>query len=342
MPSLYVNELLEQPMAVRDTLAGLAPAASLHTLAQHLNSGRLRRIVLTGMGSSYHASHPLAFRLLAHGFDVHLIETSELIHYAEGLLTADTLVVAVSQSGSSAEIMHLLDLCRGKVTLLGITNTPDSPLAQGAAELVLTRAGSEYSASSKTYVATIVALTWLGDALLGERDSACAAELQGAPAAMERYLSDWQEHVTAIREMFEGVRLLYLAGRGPSLATVGTGGLIVKEASRFPCEGLSSASFRHGPMEMLGPEVMVLVFAGPARTLTLNQRLAGDIKNAGGRVALVGYAAAGSPFSLPAQPEVALPLLEILPVQMTSLALADMRGIEAGQFRLGSKVTVVE
>ncbi len=342
MSSVYVSELLEQPTAVLETLAQLAAAGNLRSMAQGLASGRFRRVVLTGMGSSYHALHPMGLRLLAHGIHANLMETSELIHYGQGLLAPESLVVAVSQSGASAEIVQLAEVCRRRVTLLAVTNSPESPLAQASSELVLTRAGLEVSAASKTYVAALAALSWLGDELLWERDAPCAPELDGAPQAMDGYLARWREHVAAIRRVLEGARMVYLVGRGPSLATVGTGGLTLKETARFPSEGLSCASFRHGPMEMLGPEVFVLVFGGLASTLALNQRLASDILTAGGRVALAGYAAAHEPFSIPSQPDAALPLLEILPVQMASLALAEMRGTEAGTFRVGSKVTTIE
>jgi len=336
----YLIDILNQPAALQDTLSALPPADTLAALAQGLAAGRYRRIVLTGMGSSYHALQPLAQRLWQQGAGALLLETSELIHYGVELLSAGTLVIAVSQSGRSAETVRLLELLPAGVTLIGITNTPGSPLAARADEVVLTQAGAEASVSCKTYLTALAALSWLGDALLGGEAELPA--LQGAPEAMALYLEPWQAHVAVLKEAFQGVRQLYLVGRGPSLATVGTGGLIIKESAHFPAEGLSSASFRHGPFEMVGSETFVVVFAGPQRTLDLNRRLAADVLQAGGRGALCGPGESEGPFALPAVPAPALPILEMLPPQMISLALAEMKGIVPGSFGLGHKVTTVE
>jgi glucosamine--fructose-6-phosphate aminotransferase (isomerizing) len=105
---------------------------------------------------------------------------------------------------------------------------------------------------------------------------------------------------------------------------------------------MSSAAFRHGPLEMASPELFVLVFSGMGAGRRLNQKLVEDISAAGGKSALVG--ASGNPgiFCLPQVAMSALPLLEILPVQMVSLALAGLSGREAGLFSQCSKLTDVE
>jgi glucosamine--fructose-6-phosphate aminotransferase (isomerizing) len=134
---------------------------------------------------------------------------------------------------------------------------------------------------------------------------------------------------------------LFLVGRGASLAAVGTGALIVKESDHFHAEGMSSASFRHGPFEMLGEETFVIVFAGDTKTRDLNLRLLADIRQEGGRAELIGETA--SQESLRLADHVGIrPLLEILPVQMITLALAALAGREAGRFELASKVTITE
>ena len=105
---------------------------------------------------------------------------------------------------------------------------------------------------------------------------------------------------------------------------------------------MSSAGFRHGPFEMLDDRVFVLVFAGDDRTSDLNRRLVDDILKAGGRAALAGPGAALDVFRVPEVPEAVRPALEILPVQMISLALAAIAGQEAGKFQRASKVTIIE
>ncbi len=113
----------------------------------------------------------------------------------------------------------------------------------------------------------------------------------------------------------------------------------MKEATHVASEGLSSAAFRHGPFEMFSEDTYLLVYIGLDQTAHLNLKLADDAHAAGGRVDRVLRGNHTGIFTLPACPDEALPILEILPVQMITLALADLRGIEAGKFRFGNKIT---
>jgi glucosamine--fructose-6-phosphate aminotransferase (isomerizing) len=338
----YLNDILNQPTAIRDTLAGLKDLSAVRPFRERLASGDLRRVMLTGMGSSYHALHPLHLTLIARGLTAQMIETSELIHHASALLEPRTLVVAVSQSGRSAEIVRLLDQARGRTSVVAVTNTVDSPLATWADAVVLTRAGSESTVSCKTYVAALAALALVGDSLSGQDVARTLAELEAAPEAAARYLADWEAHVAALRQRMAQVKHLIIAGRGASLAAVGTAGLIIKEAAHFPAEGMSAGAFRHGPLEMVSPELFVLVYAGNERTVDLNARLVADVRAVGGQAALVRQASEPEVFALPPAPELVRPLLEILPAQMISLALAQLRGHAAGRFEHGTKVMTTE
>ena len=338
----YLRDILDQPEALRATLEGLRHASDLGDIPVRLAQGDLRRVVLTGMGSSLHALYPLFYRLARSGFAPLMIETSELIHYARELLEPGTLLVAVSQSGRSAEIVRLLEQVKQTATLVAVTNTAGSPLALQADRVVLTRAGEEASVSCKTYVAALMALSWLGDALCGEDAHAGLEKLSGAGEAVSCYLADWEGHVRALMAGLQSVRHLFLVGRGPSLAAAETGGLITKESAHFHAEGMSSAAFRHGPLEMVAADTMVLVFAGEAGTSELNRRLADDVRRAGGRSALVVQDETPGPFNLPASDDVVRPMLEILPVEMMTVALAELHGREAGAFERASKVTSEE
>jgi glucosamine--fructose-6-phosphate aminotransferase (isomerizing) len=145
-----------------------------------------------------------------------------------------------------------------------------------------------------------------------------------------------------LSQMLEGARNLFLLGRGPSLAAVGAGALTIKESDHFHAEGMSSAAFRHGPFEMLSDETFVLVFTGEDKTHELNLSLFADIREKGGRAELVGEGAASPSCCLPSVPRMILPIVEILPVQMVTLALAAQMGREPGRFELASKVTTKE
>jgi glutamine---fructose-6-phosphate transaminase (isomerizing) len=340
----YMNDILHQPDALRDTLSAFAGQSfdEIYQFAGRLTTSALKRVVLTGMGSSYHALHPLRLTLTAHGFCTEMFETSELIHYAPRLLTAETLVVAVSQSGQSVEILQLLEKAHGKSTILGVTNTSGSPLALKSNAVLLTHAGSEDTVSCKTYVSTLAAAALLGDLLTGQEPTVILSTLNSAVTATTQYLSHWEEYVESAIQQLQGIRHLFLTGRGTSLATAGTGGLIIKESAHFHAEGISSASFRHGPFDMVSPDMLVLIFAGIATTLPLNVNLMVDICKSGGRAELITMAENESLFNLPVVPDVCLPLLEILPVQITSVALAILNNHVPGQFERGTKITVIE
>ena len=338
----YCRDILDQARALEETVAKLEVSSGLQRLAARTQKGEFRLVVLTGMGSSFHALHPLQLELVRHGILAMAVETSELIHHQGNLLSPETLLVAVSQSGQSAEVIRLLDLNHGKSPLIAITNTEDSPLAKQAEATILTRAGKEFSVSCKTYVTALSALQWLGDVMCGRELEESRHELQSAAPAVREYLTTWKQHVGSFSGVLRDVRNLILVGRGASLAAVGTGALIIKESTHFPAEGMSSAAFRHGPFEMLGDELFVLVFAGSGKSRDLNAGLLRDIRELHGQAEWVGEDATFAPCVLPAAPGSIGPILEILPVQMITLALALRAGVKPGRFALATKVTTKE
>ncbi len=338
----YLGDILAQPQALEDTIGGLsAVPAELAAVLERLAPGHLSHLVLTGMGSSFHALYPLHLALVEAGLPCVMVETSELVHYQRRRLGPGALVVAVSQSGRSAEILRLLEARQGSA-VVAVTNTPRSLLAERADATVLTRAGEEATVSCKTYLATQAALLWLSGILTGKTAEAARESLAPAPALVSTYLALWREHVAGLAELLEGTRDLFLAGRGPSLSAAGAGGLILKESTHLHAEGMSGAAFRHGPLEMVGPEALVLVFSGETRTRELNHRLVEDVRSAGGRAERLGEDAEHPGLRLPAGPPELRPVLELLPVEMVSLALAARDGREAGCFAIASKVTTSE
>jgi glucosamine--fructose-6-phosphate aminotransferase (isomerizing) len=337
----YFQDVMAQPQALRATHAWLAEPGRWRQVQHFISARAWKRIVLTGMGSSYHTFHPLNLALIEAGHSPVMIETSELIHYGLALCDEHTLVIAASQSGASAETVRLLELNR-RATVLGLTNTAGSPLARGAGLALLAQAGPEHSVSCKTYVAGMLALQWLAAIFAGREEQQTLARLGAAAELAGQYLQGWQSNVEALAGRLRGKRHLFFAGRGSSLSAVGTGALIMKEATRLHAEGMSSAAFRHGPLEMLHPDMWIGVFSGPERTRLLNRRLARDLVANGGHCDEIGVDAALRPFALPECDLVLQPILEILPVQMMTLALAALAGREAGHFERASKITATE
>jgi glutamine---fructose-6-phosphate transaminase (isomerizing) len=338
----YLGDILDQPQALKNTLESLEKTNPLEDLAARLHRGRFQRIVLTGMGSSFHALHPLNLQLIDHGFTALMVETSELVHYKHQFFGPETLIVAVSQSGRSAEMIRLSEVNRKRSAVIAVTNTPESPLVKHSTAALFTQAGDEFSVSCKTYVTALMALKWLGDVLCGRDVKQTRSELSHAAPAVAAYLAHWQKYVRSLAASLSDIRHLFFVGRGSSLAAVGTGALIVKESDHFHAEGMSSAAFRHGPLEMLSREIFVLVFSGDPKTRALNMRLLSDIQQQGGRAAFAGEAAKLPCFRIADHGASIRAILEILPIQMITLALAARERREPGKFELATKVTTTE
>lgn len=338
----YFRDLMAQPDVLEAAAAGLSGPGLDPALAAGLRSGVFRRVVLTGMGSSLHAAWPL-HRALSHaGIGSHWLETAELLAGFEVLFQRDTLLVAVSQSGESAEIASLMRRAGEFGHVIGVTNNETSSLGRASATRLGMAAGTESTVSCKTYLATLAVLHWLGRQLLHDGAPPVRPQITLAAQAARRYLAGWESHVSALLPLVEGMDSIFVTGRGDSLATAGTGGLILKESTRRHAEGMSSAAFRHGPLEMAGPNVLVLIFEGDADTAPLQRRLADDIGRGGGKAILIGERSSGpAVFQLPVLPAGLQPIAEILPVQMLSLALAARDGFEAGKFTRASKITSI-
>jgi glucosamine--fructose-6-phosphate aminotransferase (isomerizing) len=338
----YLQDILDEPGALEATFAVLDVSPALLNLTRRLAEGKFHRVVLTGMGSSFHALHPLNLQLISHGFTALMVETSELVHYKSRFFDPKTLVIAVSQSGQSAEMIRLADVNRKHSEVIAVTNTPQSPLVQHSTAALFTQAGTEFSVSCKTYVTALMVLKFLGDILCQRDPKQSRRELQKVPLAAGEYLNRWKEHVELLAGKLRSIKHLFLVGRGASLAAVGTGALIIKESDHFHAEGMSSAAFRHGPFEMLNDDTFVLVFSGDEKTRNLNRRLLSDIQQAGGHAEFIGHNSSLAPFCLQDHGDSVRPILEILPVQMITLALAGLANREAGKFERAAKITITE
>ncbi|BAJ62935.1 SIS domain-containing protein [Anaerolinea thermophila] len=336
----YREDILQQPQAVLNTLNRWGMTPSLEQVVHRLRSGEYRRVVLTGMGSSLYALIPLWYRLLDAGIQTLWVETGELLHYGAEWVKPEDLLVVVSQSGRSAEVVELIK--RNPSPILGVTNTPESPLAQTAETLVLTDAGEEATVSCKTYVATLTSLALLGEAFLGNDLLQLQRGLEATAFQMEAYLSRVDDHVNHLAGILQGIEHVIYAGRGVSLASAETAGLITKESVKIPAEGMSAAAFRHGPFELISPRLFVLVFEGEEPTRALHRNLVNEVNRLQGRAQLAGESAQDEVFHLQPLNIHVRPLMEILPVQMMTLALAHLRGRIAGEFTLASKVTDVQ
>jgi glutamine---fructose-6-phosphate transaminase (isomerizing) len=345
MPGFY-DDIGEQPEALRRTIDGLAGGLSaLSEWRLRLSMGKLKRVIFSGMGGSHASNLPAQLRLLNGGVEALAINASELLYDQLPLVTSDTLLVLISQSGRSVETLRLLETLGDRAPILAITNTADSPLAQRAETTLLMRAGAEATVSSKTYTCTLAAQHLLATALLGGDWAGAQRALHAAADAMERWLPIYREQAASIVERFAGAQTIMYLARGASLASAMCGALITKESSKHPTEGMQAAQYRHGPLEMTDSRIAAFIFLGDGKARALNTSLAQDLMGYGARVAVVGMGADVSGainIVLPEVEETLLPLLEITPIQYFAAAFSAHQGYTPGVFRYSEKVTTRE
>jgi glucosamine--fructose-6-phosphate aminotransferase (isomerizing) len=341
----YITDILSQPEALRAALRNFS-VEPLDLLIQRIGRNELDRILITGMGASYNAAYPAFLQLTSQPIPVMVANTAELLHYSTGLISSRTLLWMNSQSGRSVELVRLLE--KTQITppacVLACVNDVSSPLGLAADVCLPIHAGVEATVSTRTYLNMLAVNMLAAITLLGGDPSFVIKKLISTAGAMEQYLSDWQVHVAELDALLGEVTDLIILGRGASLAAVWNGSLINKEAAKCAFEGMHAADFRHGPLELASPGLTVLMFEGAQQTARLNRDLALEVTRLGGSVLWLAQEADDDlpGLRLPAVDEIALPWVEILPLQMLTILMAQRKGIEAGKFRHVPKITLEE
>jgi len=337
-------EVQEQP----DILARLLErwTAQEAIIASWLRQQQYDRVLITGMGGSWCAAYPAYLHLTGAGLMCQWIETAELLHFLQSAITPRTLLVAVSQSGESVELVRLLEHVPHSTPILAVTNSQGSSLARRAGATILLEAGEERTVSTKTYTASLLALHLLARTIAG-REEDSPDRLHEVPTALQSVTGRWREVQDAVGEAVAGTTHLFAVGRGPSLATAMAAGLTLKEGGRIPAEGMSVAAFRHGPVEALNEQTGILVFAPTGSTYGTTAAFAEDMGQLGAKVVLISDATAAPHASfahvhLPVVGQWLAPVLEAVPVQLLIRHLAMQQGREPGVFRRIEKVTRME
>lgn len=339
----YQSDVLEQPQVLRTLI---------HTYQHHkvwslLSAYPQRSILLTGMGASYNALYPAWFYLNQQGKIALHLETSALIHYLPTLLEGPSIIVAVSQSGESIEIQKLVEQIEShrhhnaqSPVLISVTNSAQNTLADHSDVALPTAAGPEVGIATKTYTSSMLVLHFIARALVGQLQPQDFEYGDAIASQTQTFLKESQTDISTAFNTLKASTYISIIGRGPALATANNAALMLKEGVRLPAEGYSGGQFRHGPREMIVPQIGSIVLTSPDTTLGINQRLASDILDYGGQVVCIGQPTVGiTHISLPEIEDVFLhPLLEILPIQLLVAQLANQQNMTPGEFRWSGKV----
>lgn len=345
----YVQDILSQPESLQAALTKF-DNSPLKPLADTIQRGDIDRIILTGMGASLYAAYPAWLTLAQAGLPAMWVDTAELIHHAPELITKKTLYWLFSQSGRSAEIVSALnfDLLQHPRAMFGTVNDLVSPLAKAITEfdglsgLIPINAIVENTVSTRTFVnslalSELAALTLTGQDIISARDA-----LEETADYMQTYLQEWESHLQEIRTLLGFPKRLAILARGKSLAAANTGALILGEAAKFLVTSFQAGEFRHGPLELAGPALSVFILAGSPKTRELNSRLLKDLRNYKTNAFWVGANVSEWQIWVPEVPEIGVPLVEILPIQLLSIHLAQQTGVEPGHFFHSGKITLSE
>jgi glucosamine--fructose-6-phosphate aminotransferase (isomerizing) len=334
----YIQDILSQPATLRDALNRYSTAA-----LEKMKLRNFDRIILSGMGSSYYAAYPALMELSKQPVPVQLVNAAELLHSLSGMIGPRSVLWLNSQSGRSAELVHLLERIMPTPAgyLLTFVNDLSSPMGERGDVSIPIYAGEEATVSTKTYT-NMLAVNLLAAIQLSDGDADNAIrEMHATTDAMESYLVNWELRVQELDSVLGEFDELYILGRGASMSAVWNGSLNNKEAAKCSFEGMHAADFRHGPLEVVEPGFTAIIFASSAQTSALNRDLARDIISYGGKVIWVDSVADPEipTILFPNTNALTRPLVEILPMQMLTLVMANRKGLEAGHFRHVSKVT---
>ncbi|MBO8126358.1 MAG: SIS domain-containing protein [Firmicutes bacterium] len=304
-------------------------------------------VVFVGMGSSLYAPLAVTPFLNRQGIPTYIKEAGELFHYGLDGIPQDALVIAVSQSGESIETKNVVEALQGRHKLVAITNHTESSIAKEADLVLPMFAGEEAAASTKTFVASILVLYLASKALFNQPIETEAEKIQAAISGLEKLTGELIEEIGTYLEFLGGIESLNVIGRGPTLASVYHGALIMKETAGAHAEGLAGGTFRHGPLELAGPGHRAIIMAPTGKTSELGINLSRELAEYGSKVLLLSDQKVPGhknmeQIVMPAVEEDLASILYILPLELLAWDNARRMGWNPGIPRLITKVTIRE
>jgi glucosamine--fructose-6-phosphate aminotransferase (isomerizing) len=357
-----LKEINEQPRAVENTLRGrLCPLdEGLLRRETGLTPALLRgveRVHILACGTSWHAGIVGKYLLERHAGISTQVETASEFRYRRPVLAPGTLVIAISQSGETADTLAAVRLAKNAgLKVLSIGNTVGAAIPRQADFNIHTFCGPECGvASTKAFAGQLTALSLLamhaGTArgfMPLEEAREWTAELQGLPALLRRTLG-LDERIRAIAaELRDAAHVLFI-GRGVNYPTALEGALKLKEISYIHAEGFAAGEMKHGPLALIDPRMPVVAIATRSEVFEKTLSNIEEAKARGAR--LIALCTEGDDrlrgkadriLELPAVSEHFSPILNILPLQLLAYHVADLRGCDVDQPRNLAKSVTVE
>ncbi len=361
-PDFMLKEICEQPRVVRDTLVGRMGAGGelkideLGLTYEELNL--IDRVYIIACGTSYHAG--LIAKNLIEGWAriPCEVEAASEFRYRDPIITPTTLVVAVSQSGETADTLAAIRDARIKgAKVFGITNVVGSPVARESDGVIYTKANKEIAvASTKSFIGQVVSLSLLA-MLLGQVSGKLTsgqvrmlfAELAETSAQIQHILDTQGEAVREAALACKDAPSALFVGRGMGAAISYEGALKLKEVSYLHAEAYAAGEMKHGPIALIDPGFPVIAVATRSATY---DKVVSNLKECEARGArIIAIATEGDEdirriaehvIYIPRVRDAFSPITASVPLQLLAREVALMRGCDVDQPRNLAKSVTVE
>src|SRR6201991_2446298 len=359
-----LKEIAEQPTAVADTLLGHFVDGRIVLDEQRLSDQELReidKVFVVACGTAYH-SGLLAKYAIEHWTRLPVeVELASEFRYRDPVLDRSTLVVAISQSGETADTLEAVRHAKEqKAKVLAICNTNGSQIPRECDAVLYTRAGPEIGvASTKTFLAQIAANYLVGLALAQARGTKYPdevareyQELEAMPELVARVLDDLEPIAQLARGFASSSTVLFL-GRHVGYPGALEGALKLKELAYMHAEGFAAGELKHGPIALIEDGLpVIVVMPSPKGSATLHAKLLSNIREIQTRGAVTIVIAeegddtvrpyADHLIEIPAVSTLFQPLLSTIPLQVFAAGVAQARGYDVDKPRNLAKSVTVE
>jgi glutamine---fructose-6-phosphate transaminase (isomerizing) len=359
--TFMLKEIYEQPEAVRETIGDRARRGKLVLEGIGLNEleiQNLRRIVIVACGTAYHAA--VTGRYIIEEWARVPVEpdiASEW-RYRNPVLSKDTLVIGITQSGETADTIAAMRLAREQgARTLAITNQLGTQITREVDAVLYTRAGLEISvAATKTFTAQVALLSLIALKLAQIRRTLPAEEIEyileelfDLPEKMEQFL-DADHPIEEIAQRHYNKPFFLYLGRHIGLPVALEGALKLKEISYIPTEAYSAGEMKHGPIALLDSETPVVCIAIDQKVVY--DKVVSNIQEVRARGAqVIAIATDGNEdvqhhaddvIYIPRTPAFLQAVLAVLPLQLLAYRIARLRGLNVDQPRNLAKTVTVE
>jgi glucosamine--fructose-6-phosphate aminotransferase (isomerizing) len=331
----FLRDILRQPNELQRTIDFLLGAGRPALDAATTAIRGVRHVYLTGIGSSWHAALCAGTLFNLGASPVYLYDAAELLEFAE--FPADAVVIVISRSGRSVEIVKLLAKARERGTIvIAITNSPEGPLARGAQFPIVIPIELDHAISVNTYSTLAATAGILASAVAGTWSASIAAKLSVSFAKTGAAISGWQAQI-ADTSWFAPEAVTYFLARGCSIGSCQEARLLWEEGVKSPATAMNTGSFRHGPQEMVAAEARFGMWIDAERMRGQDLAVARDLRKLCAAVMLIGQNipqdAGDLVFQLPSVPPGWQFLIDIIPAQLTAEKLARLSGVDSDTFR---------